>query len=62
MRTTTASEAPLRRAAVWLILATALAVLVTGVALAHGLILAGGLVLAGVAGQLVAPPARDHHR
>ncbi|MFB7634563.1 hypothetical protein ACFC0M_26930 [Streptomyces sp. NPDC056149] len=47
---------------VWLILTTALAVLVTGVALAHGLILAGGLVLAGVAGQLVAPPARDHRR
>ncbi|WP_411126899.1 hypothetical protein [Streptomyces sp. x-19] len=39
-----------------MILATAIAVLVTGVALAHGLLLAGGLVLAGVAGQHFTPP------
>ncbi|MFB6605434.1 hypothetical protein ACFCXR_14080 [Streptomyces noursei] len=51
-----APATPFRRWAVWLILATAIAVLVTGVALAHGLLLAGGLVLAGVAGQRFTPP------
>ncbi|GGU61748.1 hypothetical protein GCM10010211_28470 [Streptomyces albospinus] len=56
---------PFRRGAVWLMLGTAITVLIAGVALSHGLILAGGLVLAGVAGQLVAPapptaPDRDH--
>ncbi|GAA4001982.1 DUF3040 domain-containing protein [Streptomyces marokkonensis] len=42
----------------WLLLATALAVLGAGIALAHGLLIATGLVLAGVAGELLDPHRR----
>lgn len=44
-----------RRRALWLLLAVALAVLGTGVVVAHGLLIAAGLVLAGVAGELLSP-------
>ncbi|GAA2570765.1 MULTISPECIES: DUF3040 domain-containing protein [Streptomyces] len=46
----------------WLLLAVALAVLGTGIALAHGLLIAAGLVLAGMAGELFDPQraARRH--
>ncbi|MEI5595850.1 DUF3040 domain-containing protein [Streptomyces brasiliscabiei] len=45
----------------WLLLALALAVLGTGIALAHGLLIATGLVLAGIAGELF-DPDRDVRR
>ncbi|MFD5123543.1 DUF3040 domain-containing protein [Streptomyces sp. NPDC058385] len=45
----------------WLLLAVALALLGTGIALAHGLLIAAGLVLAGAAGELL-DPKRDVRR
>ncbi|MFD5337786.1 DUF3040 domain-containing protein [Streptomyces hawaiiensis] len=52
-----------RHTRAWLLLALALAlaVLGTGLALAHGLLIAAGLVLAGMAGELFAP-GRDTRR
>ncbi|MFH9732785.1 DUF3040 domain-containing protein [Streptomyces sp. NPDC017260] len=47
-----------RQRGAWLLFATALAVLGTGIALAHGLLIATGLVLAGVAGELLDPHRR----
>lgn len=44
-----------RYARAWLLLTVALAVLGTGIALAHGLLIAAGLVLAGVAGEMFDP-------
>ncbi|MET9715387.1 DUF3040 domain-containing protein [Streptomyces rochei] len=44
---------------VWLLLAVALAVLGTGLLLAHGLLIATGLVLAGVAAELLDPHRRS---
>ncbi|MBJ6620664.1 DUF3040 domain-containing protein [Streptomyces sp. DHE17-7] len=44
---------------VWLLLAVALAVLGTGLFLAHGLLIATGLVLAGVAAELLDPHRRS---
>ena len=51
-----------RHARAWLLLAVAMAVLGTGIALAHGLLIATGLVLAGMAGELFDPErdARGH--
>ncbi|MGC9378245.1 DUF3040 domain-containing protein [Streptomyces sp. MH13] len=48
-----------RRVRVWLLLATALAALGAGIALAHGLLIAAGLVLAGIAGELLDPHRRS---
>ncbi|MFI6012676.1 DUF3040 domain-containing protein [Streptomyces sp. NPDC051243] len=50
-----------RHARAWLLLAVAMAVLGTGIALAHGLLIATGLVLAGMAGELF-DPERDARR
>ncbi|MDX3583055.1 DUF3040 domain-containing protein [Streptomyces europaeiscabiei] len=50
-----------RHARAWLLLAAAMAVLGTGIALAHGLLIAAGLVLAGMAGELL-DPERDARR
>ncbi|MEU9356309.1 DUF3040 domain-containing protein [Streptomyces griseoloalbus] len=50
-----------RHTRAWLLLALALAVLGTGIALAQGLLIAVGLVLAGVAGELL-DPGRDARR
>ncbi|MGC9497571.1 DUF3040 domain-containing protein [Streptomyces sp. WG7] len=47
-----------RRVRAWLLLATALAALGAGIALAHGLLIATGLVLAGIAGELFDPHRR----
>ncbi|MBT3154945.1 DUF3040 domain-containing protein [Streptomyces sp. CHD11] len=44
-----------RHTRTWLLLAVALAVLGTGIALAHELLIAAGLVLAGVAGEMFDP-------
>ncbi|GGV20307.1 DUF3040 domain-containing protein [Streptomyces griseoflavus] len=51
-----------RYARAWLLLAVALAVLGTGIALAHGLLIAAGLVLAGVAGEMFDPHRGTRHR
>lgn len=50
-----------RHTRAWLLLAVALAVLGTGIALVHGLLIAAGLVLAGMAGELF-DPQRDARR
>lgn len=50
-----------RHTRAWLLLALALAVLGTGIALAHGLLIATGLVFAGMAGELF-DPERDARR
>lgn len=50
-----------RNARAWLLLAVAMAVLATGLALAHGLLIATGLVLAGMAAELF-DPERDARR
>ncbi|KMS76941.1 hypothetical protein ACM01_03710 [Streptomyces viridochromogenes] len=50
-----------RHTRAWLLLALALAVLGTGIALAQGLLIAAGLVLAGMAGELF-DPDRDVRR
>ncbi|WP_159770866.1 DUF3040 domain-containing protein [Streptomyces sp. HM190] len=51
-----------RNTRAWLLLAAAMAVLGTGIALAHGLLIAAGLVLAGMAAELLDPErdARGH--
>lgn len=51
-----------RYARAWLLLAAALAVLGTGIAVAHGLLIAAGLVLAGVAGEMFDPHRGERHR
>ncbi|MER5214864.1 DUF3040 domain-containing protein [Streptomyces sp. NPDC002838] len=50
-----------RHARAWLLLSVAMAVLATGLALAHGLLIATGLVLAGMAAELF-DPERDARR
>ncbi len=44
-----------RRSPAWLVLAMAVAMLVTGIALPNGLLIATGLVVAGIAGHLFEP-------